>query len=527
MKNISLVKYIRQSVEDEYAMSVLYHCLKKKFLDIDFASRDMDRFVLDGRFHGEPICLSFRTRYKTPCYSLSLLLSLRVLMCNKKYVSLCEDDNLIFLSKPIDSFQWIAFTTFIMDNWDDDEIKMLYSMMESAYFDEVLSEDEIRDFRNSITIPEFRNEELYYRNLSAQTKGVGDEVIGNNAFVDVDIEKFVIHKDIEYVGNTAFAFCKKLHTLVFEGKSRFGTFSIIECPNLSQIVVPEEYVDYYKKAIPFYRGIICTEEIVLKEEAKGKKRPRIGEKAETSNLAAIPTKEDKLDEVLVNTTSKDYAVKNELVVESGPEKQEGTPVIQDDYTPFDPKMLEKVFDKKVTSYKYLWMLAILTLTKEHGILAISFKDLTIRMAGFAWPLLFDDDIDFGNTDFMKKYLTEVMKKTSLIPSASQKVVESYMRQYYDSQGISKILAPLMKNVPYRFLSPWIKFSTTEDVVAKTNTKGYNGLYAIHKDGILLDEDWWEYIDKNYDKVYSFAFNSLIEYVSQYNNPMKLIKLKMR
>jgi len=53
------------------------------------------------------------------------------------------------------------------------------------------------------------------------------------------------------------------------------------------------------------------------------------------------------------------------------------------------------------------------------------------------------------------------------------------------------------------------------------------LYAIHKEGILLDEDWWEYIEKNYDKIYSFAFNSLIEYVSQYNNPMKLIKLKMR
>lgn len=527
MKNISLVKYIRQSVEDEYAMNVLYHCLKKKFLDIDFVSRDMDRFVLDGRFHGEPICLSFRTRYKTPCHSLALLLSLRTLMCNKKYIKLCEDDNLIFSSRQSESFQWIAFTTFIMDNWDDDEIRMLYSMMESAYFDEILSEDEIRDYRDSITIPEFRNENLYYRNLSAQTKGVGDKVIGNNAFVDVDIEKFVIHKDIEYVGNTAFAFCKSLHTLVFEGKSRFGTFSIIECPNLLQIVVPEEHVEYYKKVLPFYKEIICTEELVLKGATKGKKRPRIGEKAEVSNMAAILTNEDNLGNVSVNVPSTDSGVEYELVSKADPEKQEGMPVMQEEPAPFDPKVLEKVFDKKVTSYKYLWMIAILTLTKERGILAISFKDLTIRMAGFAWPLLFDDDIDFGNTDFMRKYLTEVMKKTSLIPSASQKVVESYMKQHYDSQGISKILSPLMKNVPYRFLSPWIKFSTTEEVVTKTNTKGYNGLYAIHKDGILLDEDWWEYIEKSYDKIYSFALNSLIEYVSQYNNPMKLIKLKMR
>lgn len=121
----------------------------------------------------------------------------------------------------------------------------------------------------------------------------------------------------------------------------------------------------------------------------------------------------------------------------------------------------------------------------------------------------------------------IFKKTSLIPAASPKVVESYMRQHYEGQGLSKILAPLMKNVPYRFLSPWIKFSTTEDVVAKSNAKGYNGLYAINKDGILLDEDWWEYIEENYDKIYSFALNSFVEYVSQYNNPMKLIKLKMK
>ncbi len=442
MKNISLVKYICQSLEDEYAMNVLYHCLKKKFLDSDFVSHDMEKFVLDGRFHGEPISLSFRTRYKTPCHSLALLLSLRTLMRNKKYINWCKDDNLIFLSKSIESFQWIAFTTLIMDNWDDDEIKMLYSMMESAYFDEELSEEEIQDFRESIAIPEFKSENLYYRYLSAQTKGVGDEVIGNNAFVDVDIERFVIHSDIEYVGNTAFAFCNKLHTLVFEGMTRFGTFSIIECPNLLQIVVPKEHVDYYKKTLPFYKEIICTKEIILMGEAKYKKRPRIGEKKEASGLMATHTDEDKTENVSVSIPSTDFDIESDVVSIIDHEKQEETPPIQEALVPIDHKILEKVFEKEVTSYKYLWMIAILTLTKERGILAISFKDLTIRMAGFAWPLLFDDDIDFGNTDFMRKYLTEVMKKTSLIPSASQKVVESYMKQHYDSQGISKILAPL-------------------------------------------------------------------------------------
>lgn len=520
MKKISLVKYIRQSIEDEYAMNVLYHCLKKKFLDIDFVSRDMYEFVLDGRFHGEPISLSFRTRYKSPCHSLALLLSLRALICNKKYIDLCEDDNLIFLPRPNESFQWVLFTSFIMDNWDDDEFKMLYSMMESAYFDEELSEKEIEEFRDSISIPEFMNEDLYYRSLSAQTKGVGAQVIGNNAFVDVDIDRFVVNREIEFVGNTAFAFCNNLHTLVFEGKTKFGKFPIIECPKLLQIVVPSEHFDYYRKALSFYSEVLCTEETIFKEKTKDKKKQYIDEKKSSLD-------KDEIEHVFVVNPSTDLNAEHNVVSYDTPEKQGETPAIQKRTESIDSKMLEQVFDKKVNSYKYLWLLAILTLTKERGILAISFKDITIRMASFAWPLLFDDDIDFGNSDLMRKYLSDVMKKTSLIRTASQKVVESYMRQHYDSQGISKILAPLVKNVPYRFLTPWIKFSTAEEVAAKSNAKGYNGLYAIYKDGILLDEDWWEYIEENYDKIYSFAFDSFVEYVSQYNNPMKLIKLKMK
>ena len=527
MRSISLVTYLHQSVEDDYAMNVLYQCLKKRFLDIGFASRDMDKFVLDGRFHGEPICLLFRTRYKTPCHSLALLLSLRALMCKKKCIELCEDDNLIFSSRLSESFQWIFLTTFIMDNWDDDEIKMLYLMMESIYFNHKLSEDEIRVFKDSIAIPEYKNEYLYYQNLSAQTKGVGDIVIGNNAFVDADIDRFVVHKDIEYVGNTAFAFCNNLHTLVFEGKAKFGTFPIIECPNLFQIVVPKEHIDYYKTALPFYEGFLCTEETILKKEIKVKRRPRIGETKESSDLTVttmdVETKEQVPDEISLPNSENGLDVVRDIIHE----RVEVTPNIKEETACINPKLLEKVFDKKVTSYKYLWLIAILTLAKESGILSIPFKDLTIRMAGFAWPLLFDDDIDFGKTDLMRQYLNDVMKKTSLIPTASQKVVESYMRQHYDSQGISKILSPLLKNVPYRFLSPWIKYTTTEEVIAKSNAKGFSGLYAIQKDSILLDEDWWEYIEENYDKIYSFALNSLVDYVSHYNSPMKLIKLKMK
>ena len=63
------------------------------------------------------------------------------------------------------------------------------------------------------------------------------------------------------------------------------------------------------------------------------------------------------------------------------------------------------------------------------------------MAALAWPMIMEDEIDLGGRDMMAKYLGEITKKTSLINTATSKVVENYMRQHYSSQGIEQILAP--------------------------------------------------------------------------------------
>ena len=142
----------------------------------------------------------------------------------------------------------------------------------------------------------------------------------------------------------------------------------------------------------------------------------------------------------------------------------------------------------------------------------------------AWPIVFEDDIDLGHSDIMKSYLEGVAKKTKLIKAATSNVVENYLKQHYSSQGVDKILAPLMKNVPYRFLSPWIKYTTDAEVIEKSCAKSFNGLYAIHSKYIVLDEEWWEYIDAHYLEVSDFAMRSFIAYAKKYNNDMKLVKL---
>lgn len=514
MKNVSLIGYIRNSVEDEYAMNVFYSIVKDSFFKNDFSLSNLPSIYIDGRFFGEEINIGLRGKYnKTPKHVLALLLSIRLLMLNPKFVKYCNEDNLIISSRIEESFQWVEFMAFILDNWDDKEIKMLYLMLENYHFDENFTDEEKKEFIETIVIPEYRNEKAYYREVAKTTSGVANNVIGNCAFIEADIDKYVVTKDIEYVGDTAFSYCENLETLEFEDKVLFGVFPIIECLKLRQIIVPTSLVDYYKQELKYFEDIIRDKEIGKTEERK-EKLTGIKQKSSQS------IDDTEIEHVYVGVPSADPYT--EVEVDSNPE--EDIIEVEETEIVIEPKVLSSVFDKKATSYKYFWFLSLISLAKESDSLIVSYKDIVIRMAALAWPIVMDAEIDLGNVDMSSKYLSEISKKTKLIKAASSNVVETYMRQHYSSQGIEQILAPLLKNVPYRFLSPWIPFTTTEEVIAKSKSRTFPGLYALHDEVVVINKKWWDYILPNYVDIYDFAKQSFITYAKQYNNQMKLLGL---
>lgn len=510
MKDISLFSYVKKHLEDDYAMNVIYYSAKKAFVERNYTLHGFSYFFIDGRFLGESLKISSKGNYRSTIHSLAFFLSLRLLMINHKYLQLCDDDSLILISKPKESFQWINYMTLIMDNWSDEEVKMLFQMMENFYYDEELTEEEKEEFKNAIIKPEYRNERKYYQYLARQTKGVSENVIGNNAFVEAKIEKFTVSKEIVYVGNTAFAYCDNLTSLEFEGKTMLGKFPIIECHNLKQIIVPDGLKEYYTANLPYYKDLI-----IEKNNSNAKKEETVKE-----SDVSPQTNESEIEHVYVDIPSAEPYSEIEVTAQEDTVDESQ----KDERKPIDVKILQTVFDKKATSYKYFWMMSIISLAKENNHLSIPFNDITIRMAALAWPIVFEDEIDLGGNDMMKKYLEDVVKKTKLIKGATSNVVENYLKQHYSSQGVDIILAPLMKNVPYRFLSPWIKYTTDEEVIEKSCAKNFNGLYALHANYIILDEEWWEYIDTHYLEVCDFAIRSFIAYAKKYNNDMKLVKL---
>ncbi len=336
--------------------------------------------------------------------------------------------------------------------------------------------------------------EDYCKLLAKDPEYHGKSVIQNNKFLCSDIEEFTITKEIDYVGDTVFAYCDNLKEIRFERKVLFGKFPIIECKNLKRIVVPTDLLDYYKETLPYYKDIITDSESEIDE-------PIV--KEEVHDL--------EIEHVYVGIPSADSYIE--------------TDVVQDESeVTIDFTTIEKVFDKKATSYKYFWFMAIISLAKEKGELELPYKDILIRMATLAWPIVMNDGIDLGKNDLIVRYLNDIQKKSFLINNASIVVVESFLRDNYDAKDIGKILSPLLKNVPYRFLSPWIKYTTDEEVIKQSLEKSSHGFYELHEDRIIINKVWWGYIKEHYDEVCDFALQSFISYVKQNNKSIKLLKL---
>lgn len=511
MKQKYILEYIRESIDDKYAMEVLYYTLKTAVITNDYNLRDVSYVDVDGRYHGDTIRVGTRMRFRSTLHTISMLLSVRALMLNESYLSCCENDHLIFTSIPKEKFQWIENTTIILDCLEDDEFAMLYSILEDLYFDEELSDEDKEQFEESTSKPEYKNTGLYYRNIASSHQGVEGNVICNNAFVCDEFSNYEVGEEIMYVGNTAFAYCKNLETIKFNGQVSFGKFPIIECEKLRQILVPTQCVKYYREELPYYKDIVNDEEMsVLRESMKPRKI--IGNEM---------IDESEIEIVHVGIPSADPYTDVEIDEEAN--------VLANDYVetiePIDITKFRSVFDKKATSYKYFWWMAIVTLAKDKGTLVIPFKDIVIRMASIAWPIVLFDDINLGKIDQLPKYLTRIYDISSLSKSLCGAVVDDYLRAHDESQMISKILEPLLKNVPYRFLSPWITFTSNDDVVNKTREDGYTGPYSLFEDHIVLRKSWWEYIQSHVKDVYDFTLQSFIAYAKKFNSDNKLSRLK--
>ena len=180
----------------------------------------------------------------------------------------------------------------------------------------------------------------------------------------------------------------------------------------------------------------------------------------------------------------------------------------------DIEKLWHVFDSKATSYKYFWFLSILQFYKENKqSTTIPFKNIVAKMIANAWSYVFKDKGEFPQADQIPKYVAIIMDRYMLDESSDRKKVEDQILYYYfERSHLDRLLSPLLNNAPYRFLSPWIPFTSNEDVVARSKEKNARCLYSLQDDHIAINPIWCKYLNENYDRIEAFIEKELCLYL---------------
>ena len=188
--------------------------------------------------------------------------------------------------------------------------------------------------------------------------------------------------------------------------------------------------------------------------------------------------------------------------------------------------LAGIFSNTTATYKYYWFVALLDIVVKERKTRISFWEIIAGMVAESWYPIHYFKLSFGKSDSLFDKSLEIQKEFQLSIEDDKDRIK---KQLLDNlNNTKKYLRVFTINVPYRFLSPWIKYTTDNDVVLRSQKFENNCFYAIYGDEIIINDNWVEYLVEHYSILRDFAFWNLTEFLQKRNPnvpdvPSKLIK----
>ncbi|MDD4437494.1 MAG: HNH endonuclease domain-containing protein [Tissierellia bacterium] len=194
--------------------------------------------------------------------------------------------------------------------------------------------------------------------------------------------------------------------------------------------------------------------------------------------------------------------------------------------------LSQIFNNTVATYKYYWFVSMLEIFVKEQRRQISFWEIIVGMITEAWYPIHYFRLYFGKSDSLYNQIVEIQKDLNIPIDANKGDIKSKITNNLNTPKIKSLLRVFTLNVPYRFLSPWINFTTNKNVVEQSQTFTNNCLYAINGDSIEINPKWEQYLNENYLILRDFTFWNLTVFLQKRNPnvpdvPSKLVKPILR
>lgn len=198
--------------------------------------------------------------------------------------------------------------------------------------------------------------------------------------------------------------------------------------------------------------------------------------------------------------------------------------------------LGKIFRSTSATYKFFWFLSLMQIHAKRKDLKVSVWDMVIRMVANAWYPIHYFRLSFGKSDSLYDIVMTLQRLTAIPIDANVDFVINGLKCCLEDKQIKDVLNTLTLNVPYRFLSPWIKYISDEDVIMRSQTLENGCLYSLYKDNgefyFILNPAWDTYLHTHYNILVDFAYWNLTLFLQVRNPnvpaiPNKLIRPEIR
>ena len=180
--------------------------------------------------------------------------------------------------------------------------------------------------------------------------------------------------------------------------------------------------------------------------------------------------------------------------------------------------LPSVFNAMTASYKAYWFISILEYINREDLTEIPIKNLCARMLVNAWYPVHFFKLNFGLQDLISKHNLSLKKHLQLEADISKDELLNILLTSQDPY-VNRLILHFQKNVTYRFLSPWIKYTTDVQVAQKSLNYPNDAPYSIHKEKniIIINPTWATYLTENYSILNDYGYWKLAQYI-QIKNP---------
>ena len=194
--------------------------------------------------------------------------------------------------------------------------------------------------------------------------------------------------------------------------------------------------------------------------------------------------------------------------------------------------LSSVFNNTTATYKFYWFVALIDVVVKERKTSISFWEIIAGMVAESWYPIHYFKLSFGKSDSLYVQSLALQQKLNIPIDADKRKIKQTLIDNIGNNQTRNLLRVFTLNVPYRFLSPWIKYTSDSDVVARSKRFENNCLYAISGETVELNPVWIEYLTEHYSILRDFAFWNLAVFLQKRNPnvpdvPSKLIRPILR